>query len=189
MRHYFLIYSSLFYLAILFWPQIGQARLLSYEVTSRQHKVFPLKEACKLSGHTNNLLVSADGPFKVNCMGRRLSTREFCRAQHKEQKFERPFLRSYIAGESDPAVFCVLGSAVRLTYSCESPDRREYCEDTKRSCEKLRQQLAEDLPLVYHTRVFDEDDEILHCHYIKELFSGDDEIDDALVIPPIIPAP
>lgn len=168
-----------------------QARLLSYEVTSRKHEVYELKEFCELSGHKHNLLVSAQNSHTVNCMGTRLRVKDFCLERPSN---EESFLRGYVPfrgdsgedGAYDDQVFCIMGVAARLSFSCESPGKRDYCRDPRKSCVKLGQSYAHDLELAYSARQYDDSDEILHCHYAQKTKIEDSDSFDAPDIPPMI---
>lgn len=179
------------FLLFLLGSSLAQARIVSYEVISREHKVFTLKEACELSGHKHNLLIRADSTAQIDCMASKVKVKDFCH----NQSLKAPFLRAYVPFKSkdskqrelDDKVFCVKGKAARLSFSCETSGKRHYCEDPQKSCLKLKNDFAHDLELTYSARQFDEADEILHCHYTQKLIDSQEDLPDTPSILPMIP--
>jgi hypothetical protein len=95
-------------------------------------------------------------------MGKKVQVADVC-LKNKKFKLD-PFIRGYIDVKRNQVV-CQFGQAALLTLSCENEKTRSYCRSPKKSCLKLQKKFAGELDLAHHSRLFQGDQEILHCYY------------------------
>lgn len=156
---------------------------LKFSVTRPQYDRFPLKEVCLKAGSGLDLLMSlGDGSGNIDCMGKKVSLREFCLSKMsaaiagkenlkgltniqankvgKMNASTRKFLRAY-GDKSMGDVVCQSGESAILKIKC----RERLCLDSKLSCIELKKNYAYSLGIVHHSVTGHGDENSLNCYF------------------------
>jgi len=141
------------------------AALVSYNVTAAEKSSFSFQQICLKQQHqADTPLMDLDASGKaLDCMGTKVDLASFCRGESATE-----LLRLKVE-VSQKRLTCFYGRKVSLRYACAPKDVR--CLDGNRTCHKLQNLLALDLPMSYHSpRIeiegkFKEDNTNINCVY------------------------
>jgi hypothetical protein len=133
-----------------------------FSIPKQKRAYYSFKEACNRVGYSETLIVEAIGVRALNCMGAQVQISKICLT---EKKFKlEPFIRGY-ADLKNKKIVCQFGKQALLTLSCENEKTRKYCNNPKKSCERFNKKFASELDLSHQSRLFKNDQELLHCYY------------------------
>lgn len=165
-------------LYLLFLISFGALASITFEAEGLRRDFFTLKEACEEMGHQHNLLIKAQPPSQVDCMGRLIQATDFC--LKKERSGRPPLLRGVIDRVEDQVV-CETGLAVQLGLDCQGSRGRRYCDEPETGCQELGQVFARKLVLAHSAVTGLGEDTRLNCFY-----SAKPTTDDSLELIPML---
>lgn len=115
-------------------------------------------------GYKNLLIVEKDGPWKLNCMSKKISLTNFC----NKELGQAPSLLYGKIDEIDKKVSCVTGQSVRLVLQCDS-SHSNYCKNKVIGCDFLKPYYANNLESMHQSLSSNEQGKVLTCYYSKKI--------------------
>lgn len=104
-------------------------------------------------------MVDVLDPIHLDCMGEKVSVKDFCLKKiNKEQ-----FIRGYINSKLNE-VACEMGSEAFLSIGCDKRDKH-YCQNPIEGCRKLNKIFAYSHTLNHHSFNEKDVDNVLNCYY------------------------
>jgi len=144
----------------LLFSKYTHSKVLDVWVGNQSSQHYLAKEICAHSGIRDVMLATVIDHHYVDCMGKKISTKNFCLSK-KSTKFLRT-----IGFIEENKIVCHYGSQVRLTLSC-TRQYRKFCQNSKKACQQLRGVYAHDLRLDHHGVGPSEgrSENLLRCHF------------------------
>ncbi len=105
------------------------------------------------------LLVDVINPIELDCMGKKVSIKDFCLKKVKKDKFLRGYVNSKFK-----EVKCEMGDEAVLSLACNKEDRA-FCKDPEKGCKKLLKAYAHSHTLNHYSYIEKDVDEVLNCFY------------------------
>lgn len=145
------------FLAILSMPTFGE--VLKYDITGYNRTFHSYKEVCTKLGHKELLLVDYVDALHLDCMGTKVSVKDFCLQENKGKNLLRGFVNPRLQ-----EVTCQYGTAAFVSIACDKRDKY-LCVKPKEGCERLNKIYALSHKLIEYSFIEKDIDNVLNCMY------------------------
>lgn len=152
---------------IFFLFNMSQAGIIKNDATGLRRFSFSFNEVCKYMGQNETLIVEAEGPGRLDCMGSKINLNDFCSKKEKGLELLSENL-SLTRGVNDPlskTVFCEKASSLTLSYKCQKKDRSDICFSATKGCKKLNEIFAINMETSYTSIIDQTGGKILNCYF------------------------
>lgn len=137
------------------------AEVIKFDITGYDRKLYSYKEVCKEMGGKHLLIIDVISPLELDCMGKRVSVKDFCLKKVDPEKF----LRGYVSTKLKE-VTCEMGEEALLSLACNKQDRR-FCDKPQAGCEQLQKIYAHGHSLDHFSYNEKDVDDILSCYFAR----------------------
>ena len=148
---------------LLLFFSYSEAKIAKYIPSGLKQKSWDLKKACEVMGHKNPLLVDGLNLAWIDCMGHRVSARDFCLKVAWQDDKKRSFMRALV-NMKKKTVGCSYGHSAVLSVKCDKKHRR-YCKNKQTGCEDLKQYFAHGLDTIRAIVNKKKNIQMLNCYY------------------------
>lgn len=152
-----------FFLILFFISPSIFAEVLKFDITGYNRKLFSYKDVCQEMGAKHLLIIDVISPLELDCMGKRVSVKDFCLKKVNPQKF----LRGYVSTKLKE-VTCEMGDEALLSLACNKQDRR-FCDKPQAGCEQLQKIYAFGHSLDHFSYNEKDVDDILNCYFSRPI--------------------
>ncbi|MCY4523840.1 MAG: hypothetical protein OXB84_03785 [Halobacteriovoraceae bacterium] len=139
-----------------------EAKIIKYDPLGLKQKSWDFKKVCKSMGYKNPLLVEALNLAWLDCVGNRVSARDFC-LKASTKAGATPFIRALVDKEKQK-VICYSGHSAILSIACDRTHGR-YCRDKNIGCDQLKKHFAHGLETIRSTLNKEKKVRQLNCYY------------------------
>jgi len=168
--------TFLFTLLLILTPQ---AEVLKYDITGYDRSLHSYKEVCEGLGHKELLLIEVVDALHLDCMGEKVSVKDFC-LQNKD-KAKGSLLRGYVNQKLNE-VTCQYGSSAFVSIACDKRDKY-LCAKPKLGCERLNKVYALSHELFEYSFIEKDVDNVLNCMYQRKDISKVEKVTTKILLP------
>jgi len=163
------------FLAFLSLPAF--AEVLKYDITGYNRTFHTYKEVCTKLGHKELLLVDYVDALHLDCMGTKISVKDFCLQENKGKNLLRGFVNRRLK-----EVTCQYGSAAFVSIACDKRDKH-FCTKPKEGCERLNKVYALSHKLIKYSFIEKDVDNVLNCMYQRRDLAEVERVTTKILMP------
>lgn len=108
------------------------------------------------------LLVEVLDPLHIDCMGNKVSVKDFCLKKLDDSQKEK-FLRGYVNSKLGE-VACEMGDEALVSIGCDKRDKN-FCKEPAVGCSRLKKIYAHAHEVDYHSFIKKDVDDVLNCYF------------------------
>ncbi len=153
--------------------------VLKYDITGYDRTLHTYKEVCEKMGHKELLLIEVTDALHLDCMGSKVSVKDFCLQNTLKDKGN--LLRGFV-NQKLQEVTCQYGSSAYVSIACDKRDKY-LCQKPKESCERLANVYALSHELFEYSFIEKDVDDILNCVYQKKDIPGIESVTTKILLP------
>ena len=172
MKKWFLSLAFLFSL-------LNHAEVLKYDITGYDRTLHSYKEVCQKMGHKELLLIEVTDALHLDCMGSKVSIKDFC--LQNTDKDKGSLLRGFV-NQKLQEVTCQYGESAYVSIACDKRDKY-LCQKPKESCERLSNVYALSHNLFEYSFIEKDVDDILNCVYQRKEIPGIEKVTTKILLP------
>lgn len=144
------------------------ASLKKYEVQNAKKSEFSFSDVCLAKGQTMLPLITPEGVSRLDCMGTKVETAEFCKDHFKG---DRKLLRGYVDLAKN-RVICEFADRAIVQYQCRGSNDLVDCQKSQVECQRLGEKLALNLELFHHSVTHNR---VLSCFFAHKNYFKEDK--------------
>lgn len=163
------------FLVILSLPVFG--KVLKYDITGYKRAYYSYKEVCTKLGLKELLLVDYVDALHLDCMGTKISVKDFCLQENKGHNLLRGYVNPRLK-----EVTCQYGSGAFVSIACDKRDKY-LCAKPKEGCERLNKTYALSHKLVEYSLIEKDVDNVLNCMYQQDTLSEIEKVTTKILMP------
>ncbi len=160
---------------ILCTPILGE--VLKYDITGYDRTLHSYKEVCEKLGHKELLMIDYVDALHLDCMGTKISVKDFCLKDKQKKNLLRGFVNPRLK-----EVTCQYGTAAFVSIACDKRDKH-LCSKPKQGCEKLNEIYALSHKLFEYSFVEKDVDNVLNCMYQRKDIPEIEKVTTKILLP------